>query len=586
MTDVNAVLSPSVCSFANTDWKFLKPDIRPLRDIGAKLDDLVLRVLLNRGFSTPTDIGQLLNASFKTTICDPSLILDMDKAVERVYRAIANKEKVAVFGDYDVDGVTSTYLLVDVLRRSGVITSYHLPNRLTDGYGLSQSFVNKIKQDGITLLITTDCGIGAVDEVAYANKQNIDVVIFDHHVQLMDMLPQAVAVVDANRKDQKDIPTAGLKKLCAAGVVFMFLIALRRYMRNKGDSVLFDPTHYVDSVALGTISDLVPLIGINRALIVHILKGKAKSLGLKALMAILEINEITSVEDISYRISPLINAAGRLGKAEKALQLFFTEDKQEAVTCAYELLSLTDERRTIEAGILANAMKVAEEIQKDRPFVLSYGDGWHEGVMGIISGKLRERFNKPSFAISFNASGEGHGSARSISGLHIGELINSAVEAGILLKGGGHEMAGGLTLHKNNINKFIEFLEKKIPTNITSLIEIDACLSPLSKLDHIFEKLQILEPFGQGFMRPIFAMLRVRVANIRYMANGQHIRLIVKDEFGRGNVRCSLFNSCMNQQFIDRMLSNNRQLYDVVGIVNYHKVYGTSIILKDIRLTQ
>lgn len=586
MTNVEEVLSPSIYSFANTDWKFLKTNTKPLRDIGAKIDDLVLRVLINRGFSSPTDIGQLLNASFKSTICDPYLILDMDKAVERIYKAITNKEKVAVFGDYDVDGVTSTYLLVDVLRRSGLDPVYHLPNRLTDGYGLSQSFVDKIKSEGITLIITTDCGIGAIEEIAYANKQNIDVVIFDHHVQLMDELPQAVAVVDANRKDQKEIPTAGLKNLCAAGVVFMFLIALRRYIRNNGKPVSFDPSHYVDSVALGTISDLVPLIGINRALVVHILKGKTKSLGLKALMAILEIDQITSVEDISYRISPLINAAGRLGKADKALQLFFTEDKQDAVTRAYELLALNDERRNVETGILNQAMSVAEEIQKNRSFVLSYGDGWHEGVMGIISGKLRERFNKPSFAISFNANGEGHGSARSIPGLHIGELINSAVEAGILIKGGGHEMAGGLTLHKSNINKFIDFLDEKVPTSVTSLVEIDACLSPLSKLENIFQKLQILEPFGQGFMRPIVAMLRVMATNIRYMAGGQHVRIIVKDEFGRGSVRCSLFNSCMNQQFIDRMLANPHQLYDIVGIINFHKIYGVSIILKDIRLAQ
>lgn len=583
---VNAVSSPSLYSYANTDWKFLKADTKPLIDGGAKLDKLVLRVLLNRGFSKPREIGQLLNTGFKNTICDPSLVLDMDKAVERIYNAILNKEKVAIFGDYDVDGVTSTFLLVDVLRRSGLNPNYHLPNRLTDGYGLTKEFVDTCKSTGVSLIITTDCGIGAVEETEYANSQGIDVVIFDHHVQLIDKIPPAVAVVDANRQDQQEVPGAYLKNLCAAGIVFMFLIALKRYIGSHGGSPLFNPTDYVDVVALGTVSDLVQLLGINRALVVHVLKGKVKSLGIKAMMAILGVSDIATVEDISFKISPLINAAGRLGQADKALELLFTTNKQSAVARAYELLELNDQRRVIESEILVQALKSAELMQKSRNFVCSYGDGWHEGVMGIISGKLRERFNKPSFAISFNSKGEGHGSARSVPGLHIGELINSAVVAGILLKGGGHEMAGGFSLLKSNIDKFIQFLDEYIPTELRTLIEIDACLSPLSKLDNIVKKLQILEPFGQGLMRPIFAMLRVQVANIKYMADGQHARIVFKDEFGQGLVRTSLFNSCMNQPFIDRMFSNSDQLYDIVGVLTFHKVFGPSIILKDIRLSQ
>lgn len=582
----NTSLFQNIYSYANTDWQFLTANTKALIDSGAKLDELVLRVLLNRGFSKPKEIGQLLNTGFKNTICDPSLILDMDKAVERIYAAITNKEKVAIFGDYDVDGVTSTFLLIDVLRRNGLDPTYHLPNRLTDGYGLTKDFIDECKDNGISLIIATDCGIGAIDEVEYANSQNIDVVIFDHHVQLIDEIPSAVAVVDANRKDQKEVTTAYLKHLCAAGIVFMFLIALRRYIRNCGEQLLFNPTDYVDIVALGTVSDLVPLLGINRALVIHVLKGKVRSLGIKAMMAILGVSDISTVEDISFRISPLINAAGRLGQADKALALLFTTNKTDAVAKAYELLALNDKRRVIEAEILTQALKSAEAMQKTEAFVCSYGDNWHEGVMGIISGKLRERFNKPSFVISFNSNGEGHGSARSVLGLHIGELINSAVEAGILLKGGGHEMAGGFSLLKSNIDKFIKFLKERIPANLKALIEIDACLSPLSKLENIARKLQILEPFGQGLMRPVFAMLRLQVASIRYMASGQHTRIVFKDEFGRGLVKTSLFNSCMNQPFIDRMFTNKSQLYDIVGVLASHKVFGPSIILKDIRFAQ
>ncbi len=579
-------VSTSMYSYANTDWKFLKANTKALIDSGAKLDELVLRILLNRGFSKPKEIGQLLNTSFKNTICDPSLVLDMDKAVERIYKAIAEKERVAIFGDYDVDGVTSTFLLVDVLRRNGLDPTYHLPNRLTDGYGLTKEFIDECKTNGISLVITTDCGIGAIEETEYANSQNIDVVIFDHHVQLIDKIPPAIAVVDANRQEQQEVPTAYLKHLCAAGIVFMFLIALRRYIRNRGGQLLFNPTDYVDIVALGTVSDLVQLLGINRALVIHVLKGKVKSLGIKAMMAILSVSDVSTVEDISFRISPLINAAGRLGQADKALELLFTTNKQDAVARAYELLALNDKRRVIEAEILTHALQSAEAMQKNKSFVCSYGDNWHEGVMGIISGKLRERFNKPSFVISFNAKGEGHGSARSVPGLHIGELINSAVEAGILLKGGGHEMAGGFSLLKSNIDRFMKFLEGHIPTDIKTLIEIDACLSPLSKLENIVKKLQILEPFGQGLMRPVFAMLRLQVANIRYIADGQHARIVFKDEFGRGLVRTSLFNSCMNQPFIDRMFTNSNQLYDIVGVLTSHRVFGPSIILKDIRISQ
>lgn len=586
MSVINTVLSHSVCSYSGANWKFFKSDIQGLIEAGVHLDALALRILVNRGFTNPKEIGTLLNASFRTTVPDPSLILDMDKAVARIYKAIANKEKVSIFGDYDVDGVTSTYLLVDALRRSELNPSFYLPNRLADGYGLNKAFIDRSKDDGVSLIITTDCGIGSIDEVRYANEKQIDVVIFDHHAQLMDSIPPAVAVVNANRQDQVEIPTAGLKNLCAAGVVFMFLVALRRYMRAKEQLVLFNPTHYVDSVALGTISDLVPLLGINRALVIHLIQGKTKSLGLKALMAILEINEITVVEDISYRISPLINAAGRLGQANKALSLLLTEDKQEAVTLAYELLSLNDKRREVETNILAQALQFIEQTQKSRPFVCAYGDGWHEGVLGIISGKLRERFNKPSFVISFTNNGEGHGSVRSVPGLHIGEVINSAVDAGILIKGGGHEMAGGLTLAKENIGKFIDFLEQTIPHNISAPIEIDACLSPISNLEDIIRRLQIMEPFGQGFGRPVFAMLRVRVKSIRYTAGGQHVRIVFKTEFGQGNVRCSLFNACLNKPFIEKLFIDNRQLYDIVGIISYNKTFGASMVLKDIRLSQ
>ena len=572
-------------SFLNAVWDYKNPDSDLITTLSAELNisELLVRILINRGFTTPEAIRQIFDAKLKTTIPDSSLFLDMNAAIERVTQAVLNKENVAIFGDYDVDGITSTCLLIKILKRCGLNPSYYIPSRLKDGYGLSKDFIrqNQDKQ----LIIVVDSGIGAIEEVELACSLGVDIVIFDHHAQLADKIPNAVAVVNPNRIDQSEISYSQIKSLCAAGVVFVFLVYLMQHFKKIGRSDLcIDMINYVDLAAMGTIGDLVSLTGINRALVKYLIHSQKICLGIRQLMSLLNIQEINSIEEVTYYISPSLNAAGRMGKAEVAVELILAETKETTLKKASELIILNTQRKAIEKQNFEEALILAEKI-KYRKVICVFGNKWHEGVIGIISGKLREKYQKPTFAIAFDDNGQGRGSARSVPGLHIGQLINKAVNRNILIGGGGHEMAGGLSIQKDKIDAFISFLEAEVPDKLIPSLPIDYVLTPQSPLKQIEEEINKLAPFGPSMPKPIFAIKRCLILDMRFANDNFHIRFLLADECQRGRLKAILFHSYMNKEFEQLIISNRRSLFDIIGSISYSPEYGPSFIIKDIQLS-
>lgn len=568
-------------SFLNINWNILSnnEDLIDKLSLKVNLDKVLIRILVNRGFNTVDSINTFLNCKLKNTIPDPSLVLDMDKAVLRITKAILNKEKVIIFGDYDVDGMTSTSLLLKALQFYNLNPEFFIPNRLKGSYGITKEFIDFAKSKNVNLIIITDSGIASINEVAYANQIGIDIVIFDHHPQLSDELPQAVAVVDPNRIDQQEIDNAKIKYLCAAGVVFIFLISLNRSMEkhNYNKINLMDLVHIA---AIGTIGDLVSLIGINRTFVKYLINQKKYSIGITALINALELELIKSSDDIAFSICPVLNAAGRLGEQNNTVNLLMTNNYEDATNISYELIKLNDRRKSIEKNIFDQALNIIHEKKLyENKAICVYNDMWHEGVIGIIAGKLKDKFNKPVFVISFDENGFGKGSARSIKGLHIGEIINEAVQRNILVVGGGHAKAGGLSIQKTNIEKFISFIDEIIPSDIKNELNIDCILSNDEDLFCLFNKLTVLEPFGTDFDFPTFGFIGVKLSNLQ-IRNDIYLRF----QFGKYNTKCFLFNIGSNRKFIEKLMNNSNKLYDIIGQISYNDKFGLSFIVKDIRL--
>ena len=580
-------------SFLNIDWNILDNNCELVNKLSLdiNLDKVLINVLVNRGFNTVSSINTFLNCKLKNTIPDPSIILDMDNAVLRITQAILNKEKVVIFGDYDVDGMTSTSLLLKVLQFYKLNPEFFIPNRLKGSYGITKEFIDFAKSKNVNLIIITDSGIGSINEVDYANQLGIDIVIFDHHPQLSDTLPQAVAVVDPNRIDQQiiedqykiGIDNAKIKYLCAAGVVFMFIIALNRNMLQYNYEKI-NVMNLVEIAAIGTMGDLVQLIGINRTLVKYLINQKEYSTSITALINTLGIDSINTSEDVAFNICPVLNAAGRLGEQNNTVNLLMTNNYTEATNISYELIALNEKRKNIEKEIFKQALEIIYSKKLyEKKAICVYNDLWHEGVIGIIAGKLKDKFNKPTFVISFDENGFGKGSARSIKGLHIGEIINDAFQRNILVVGGGHAKAGGLSIYKKNINKFIEFLDEVIPSNIKSPLNIDCILPNDTELFELFNKLKVLEPFGTDFEFPLFGFIGVKLNNLQIKDN-KYIRF----NFGKYNTKCMLFNinsdAASRQTFIETLINNSNKLYDIIGQISYNEKFGLSFIIKDIKL--
>lgn len=448
----------------------------------------------------------------------------MEIAINRIIKAINNQEKVTIYGDYDVDGITSITVLKSFLKDVGLEASYYIPNRLEEGYGLNTLAIDEIKNNGCDLMITVDCGISGIEEIKYANSLGIETIITDHHEPGSE-LPKAVAVIDNKRKDSK----YPFRELAGVGVVFKLIQALGTKLGLKEESYL----KYLDIVCVGTISDIVPLIDENRVItkLGLLLVNQTKNIGLKSIINSCGYNNVDS-NTISFGVAPRINACGRMGKAEEALNLFLCKNIVQAQELTKKLNMHNKERQEIEKNIFNNAIEIIKKQHLDKNKVIIVGgENWHHGVMGIVSSKITEMYFKPSILLSFEENGIGKGSGRSIPGFDLHEGLMKCSD--ILEKFGGHSMAVGVSVKKQNLNKFIEKFEKVAESehieDIIPIINIDAKVNLSDINKDMVESLKLLEPFGEANKMPIFAFKNLKIDSIRALSEGKHLKLTLKD---------------------------------------------------------
>ncbi len=478
--------------------------------------DLINRIKINRKNINIEDDENLLlfeeNPPMK----------DMDLAVERIRKALYNEEKIAIYGDYDCDGITSTALLYSYLENEGGDIIYYIPERESEGYGLNKEAIDILKENDVNLIITVDNGISALDEIDYAQNLGIDVVVTDHH-RPREVLPNAVAVVDPHRVDCP----SNLKYLCGAGVVFMLLAAL-----EGGDYELI-LNLYSDIAAIGTVGDSVELVGINRLIVKYGLEkiNSGDRVGINALLETSGIKDGASSESISFKIAPRINAAGRVGDVEVALVLLLTEDYEQAFSLASKLNEYNNERKELEKHILSDIRKIIlndKKIISDRVIIIK-GENWHNGVVGIVCSKVSEKYGKPCILFSDDGK-EARGSGRSIDGFNMIEAISACSEH--LTRFGGHPMAAGMTLESENFDEFKaqfeEYAKKTCYIMPTAILNIDFEVSPSDMTTEQIKQLDIFAPYGVGNEFPVFCMKDVEIDGIVSMGMGKHIKIKVK----------------------------------------------------------
>lgn len=495
-------------------------------------DDLLHHILSSRGICDATDVQKFLNPSIKEYMPDPSVLRDMDNAARIIAEAVLNGDKIAIYGDYDVDGITSTAIFIKYLRAIGADVVWHLPTREGEGYGLNVAAIDDIAKLGVKLIITVDCGISGIDEILHANKCGMCVVVTDHHSPDA-YLPNAAAVVNPKRADD----ASGLSYLAGVGVAFLTLVALHRELKLRavGDlkSQLADINllNYLDLVALGTICDTMPLIGLNRAFVATGLKvlGLRNNLGLRTLMDIAGIKK-PSVYAAGFALGPRLNAAGRLDSASPALELLLTDNPLIANDLASRLHVMNQERIDIQNAIMLDASNQAEEYcAQGRASLFVCGDNWHGGVMGIIAGRLKDKYNMPT-CVATRSDGVINGSGRSTSYVDLGKIIHDALAAGVISEGGGHAAAAGFSLPVENEAKFCEFLEAAVVAqmsgcNVTPSVIVDAEIDASGATIDLIHKLDALEPYGQGNPEPTFVLQGARLHHAMIMGKGgAHLR--------------------------------------------------------------
>ena len=503
-------------------------------------DNLLQKILMSRGITDMAAMEQFLNPSIREYMPNPSVLCDMDAAAKIITDSILAGEKIAIYGDYDVDGITSTAVLVKYLRALDVDVTWHLPTREGEGYGLNIGAIDEIARSGAKLIITVDCGISGVAEVAHAKSLGMRVVVTDHHSP-DSVLPAADAVVNPKRADD----TSGLAYLAGVGVAFLTLVAVRRELRSRDlpDALAHqvaatDPMNYMDLVALGTICDTMPLIGLNRAFVATGLKvlNLRQNLGLRTLMDVAGIKR-ASVYAAGFAIGPRLNAAGRLDSAAPALELLLTDNPLIANDLAQKLHAMNQERIDIQNAIMISASELAQKCcDAGRCSLFVCGDNWHGGVMGIIAGRLKDKYNLPS-CVATRSDGVINGSGRSIHGVDLGKIIHDALAAGIVSEGGGHAAAAGFSLSVENESQFCEFLEKSVREQLNGVmpnkeIIADAEMDAGGATLQLINKLSALEPFGQGNPEPTLILDGATLRFATTMGHGVHLRGSVMTSVG------------------------------------------------------
>ncbi|RIV80848.1 single-stranded-DNA-specific exonuclease RecJ [Aurantiacibacter xanthus] len=501
-------------------------------------NDIVTQLLLSRGVA-PDDLDRHRQPSLRGFLPDPSIFRDMDRAAERLAEAVVAQEQVTIYGDYDVDGATSSALLILLLRQLGLEAGHYIPDRLLEGYGPSGAALVELGRAGSTLVVTVDCGAMAFEALAEAHEAGLDVIVVDHH-KCAPELPRALALVNPNRLDEDD-EAAAHGHLAAVGVAFVLAVALVRRLRTSGyfkDRPEPDLMGLLDLVALGTVADVAAIRGLNRAFVAQGLKVMAKraNIGMAALIDASRLKAAPQASDCGFALGPRINAGGRVGESTLGVRLLTTQDPEEARQIAAQLSQLNEERRAIEASVQEEA-EAQIAAQHNRAVITVAGSGWHPGVIGIVAGRLKEKHGRPALAIAIDAeSGEGKGSGRSIQGVDLGAAIIAARSEGLLVAGGGHAMAAGFTVAVDKLERFSEWLDERLAQAVArasaeQTMLLDIAVAPRGLIPDLVTSLEAAGPYGMGWPGPRVAVGPVRLVKADVVGT-DHLRVIASGQDG------------------------------------------------------
>lgn len=576
------VLADPEKSLSGCFWKAVPYDERQAQMIAQKwnIPVLLADIITSKGI-TAEDVPAFLEPKIQTLMPNPSVMKDVDKASSLIAQAIINKQKIGIIGDYDVDGATSSSVLRLFLESVGISPEVHIPDR-EEGYGPSIQAFDDFKKQGINFVVTTDCGTAAFDVLKYAKEHGFCVIVLDHH-EAEVKLPAVDAVVNPKRLDE-DNTYPYLKYMAAVGVVFLVVVAVNRELRKSG----FYQNHpepqllqWLDLVALGTICDVVPLIGLNRAFVRQGLKimAQRQNVGLKALIDKAGLTEAPTAYHLGYILGPRINAGGRVGDPSLGNKLLCCHNEKEAETIAAQLNEFNNQRKDIENYVLIEAITQLEGKTSDYPIAFVAGKNWHQGVIGIVAGKLKERYNLPAFVMSVEDD-EVKGSARSIPQVDLGSLIIAAKEKGIITKGGGHTMAAGYSLEEDKVEDFRhfvgEYVQKQIGNEtIVPIIEYEAIIDLRGATSDLAESLKMLEPYGAGNQEPKLVIKNVRFKKSTIVGSG-HVRCFLSSDNG-GSLKAMAFRAADND-LGQAMLMRHNDVFDVLGTLRTDNWLGRNSV--------
>ena len=558
----------------NKKWEFYNSDIEKIKEISEKFEisELLAAVLVNRNIIEDEDVKLFLNPT-RSDFHDPYLMPDMKQAVDRIIKAIEKNEKTIIYGDYDVDGITSITVLTRFLKERGLDVSSYIPNRLDEGYGLNKEAIKNIADEGYKLIITVDCGISGTEEVKYAYSLGMEVIVTDHHEPLEE-LPEALAVIDCKRKDSK----YPFNSLAGVGVAFKLAQAIGIKLNLEEKEYL----KFLDIVCIGTISDIVPLVDENRVIAKLGLKlvEQTRSPGVKALLNAAAYKDINS-NTVSFGIAPRINACGRMGHERDALDLFLTENIVEANRITEKLNEYNKKRQDIEKRMFEEAVQIIEkENLKEKNAIVLGGENWHHGVIGIVASKITELYYKPSILICFEGE-DGKGSGRSIPGFDLHAAL--CTSSNYLEKYGGHEMAVGLSLKKSMFEEFkinFEELAKNAHTEeFIPVIKVDKEINLKDITIENVKSLSLLEPFGESNKTPIFIYKNLRIDSIRALSEGKHLKLTLKD----GNTIINAIGFNMGEYSEEYLIGDKIDVVGILEINSFNGVESVQINMRDIR---
>ena len=559
-------LFETATSLCGRQWVLNTVDNRLVEDLSrqAGVNDVLARVLATRGVTLDT-VHDFLHPTLKTLMPDPSTLAGMDQAVERLVVAINSKEKIGVFGDYDVDGATSSAVLRRFFRSIGIDPVMYIPDRMKEGYGPNTPALLALAEQGVKIVITVDCGISAYEPLKAAKEAGLDVIVADHH-KADPVLPDAAAVVNPNRLDD----TSKQGHLAAVGVTFLLLVALNRALRVTGwyrDNNIAEPDlrQLLDIVALGTVADVVPLIGLNRAFVIQGLSVLARgaNVGLAAMRKVAAIDVEPSAYHLGFIYGPRVNAGGRVGQADLGMRILSTDDPDEAAALAVRLDDYNRARQDIEAAVLAEAIEQVETRNSDDPVLFAMGASWHPGVIGIVASRLKDRYGRPACVVALDG-GMAKGSGRSVKGVDLGKAVLAARDVGLLFNGGGHAMAAGFTVEEAKLSAFVEFMTKHVVAQMKAGVSsiahpIDGVLSVNAVTTEFAQMLGELAPYGSGNDEPRFAVVDADVGKADIVGSG-HVRCFLTGRAG-GRLKAIAFRSADSDLGVGLLNARGRSLH-------------------------